>query len=295
MRVAAKAHGWARFLSAAVVLTLLALGWAPDGAAQRPSRERPMGERGEEPPLRNEPPSIPVEEIIRRFAAREAEFRKARENYTYTQTVRVQALDPSGGGRVEEYRITSDILFTDAGKRFEKVTHAPPSTLERISLTKEDTEDLANIQPFVLTTEDLPQYKLDYKGRQQVDELSTYVFDVEPRRMEKGRRYFQGRIWVDDQDLQIVKTYGKAVPDLNQGKAGENLFPRFTTYRENIEGDFWFPTYTHADDLLNFSTGAVRIRMSVRYTNYKQYKVTTRILSSAPVDPPPTKPPDLLL
>ncbi|HEX9595656.1 MAG TPA: hypothetical protein VF982_02160, partial [Anaerolineales bacterium] len=230
-------------------------------AEQAQGREGVIWQRGEEP-LRNEPPSIPVEEIIRQFAAREAEFRKARENYTYTQTVLVQASDPGGGGRVEEYRLTSDILFTDAGKRFEKVTYAPPPTLQMISLTREDSEDLANIQPFVLTTEDLPQYNLQYVGRQQVDEISTYVFDVEPRRIEKGRRYFQGRIWVDDEDLQIVKTFGKAVPDLNHGKTGENLFPRFTTYRENIGGDYWFPTYTRADDLLNFSTGSVRIRMT---------------------------------
>lgn len=292
-----KTHRWAGLLLALLVAGALVSGGAHTGRAQAEQaqgRERLISQRGEEP-LRNELPAQPVEEIIRQFAAREAEFRKARENYTYTQTVVVQASDPGRGGRVEEYRLTSDILFTDSGKRYEKVTHAPPPTLQMISITRQDSEDLANIQPFVLTTEDLPQYDLQYVGRQQVDEISTYVFDVRPRRIEKGRRYFEGRIWVDDEDLQIVKTFGKAVPDLNQGKTGENLFPRFTTYRENIGGDFWFPTYTRADDVLNFSTGSVRIRMTVRYTNYKQYKVTTRILSSAPVDPPPVKPPDPLL
>ena len=160
--------------------------------------------------------------------------------------------------------MTSDILFTPAGKRFEKVTDAPPPTLQRISLSQQDLDDLEHVQPFVLTSEELPKYDVKYIGREQVDELSTYVFDVGPKKIEKNQRYFQGRIWVDDKDLNIVKSDGKAVPDIIK-KNNENIFPRFETFRENIEGHFWFPTYTRCDDVLHFRTGPeVRIQALFR-------------------------------
>jgi hypothetical protein len=239
------------------------------------SKQSPAG-------VSTEPPSLPVDEIIRRFAAREAEFKLERDNYTYTQTFLVQTLDYNGYPD-GEYRMTSDIIFTNTGKRYEKVTNAPPSTLTRVALSEEDLADLQNVQPFVLTTAELPKYDITYVGREKVDELSTYVFEVKPQKFEKNQRYFQGRIWVDDADLEIVKTFGKAVPDIHKG-GSENIFPRFETYRENIEGHYWFPTYTHADDMLYFSSGAIRIRMTVRYKDYKRFRVTSRIL--APGDEP---------
>ncbi|HEY1469795.1 MAG TPA: hypothetical protein VGF61_12185 [Candidatus Acidoferrum sp.] len=226
-------------------------------------------------PIVNEPPSIPVEEVVKRFAEREAEFKRERDNYTYTQTFSIQTLDednrPDG-----EYRMTSEIIFTPEGKRFEKVTFAPPNTLQRISMSQQDEDDVRNVQPFVLTTTELPKYDVKYVGRQQVDELSCYVFDVGPKVIEKKQRYFQGRVWVDSKDLQIVMTDGKAVPDI-VNKNNENVFPRFRTYRENIEEGFWFPTYTRADDFLHFSSGEVHIRMTVKYSNYKRYGSTVKI------------------
>ena len=192
--------------------------------------------------IMKDPPSILVDQIIQQFAAREAEFKTERENFTYVQTFVLQTIgrddEPDG-----EYRMTSDITFTPAGKRYEVVTNAPPPTLQRVSLSEQDLDDLRNVQPFVLTTDELPKYDVTYVGREQIDEISAYVFDVAPKKIEKNQRYFQGRIWVDDKDLEIVKTYGKAVPDIRKGGT-ENVFPRFETYRENIEGRFWFPTYT---------------------------------------------------
>lgn len=226
--------------------------------------------------ISSEPPSVPVDQIIQHFAEREAEFKRERDNYTYTQTFVVQTID-AGGQPDGEYRMTSDIVFSTTGKRYDKVTYAPPSTLQRVSLSEQDFADLQNVQPFVLTTNELPKYDITYVGRQRVDELSTYVFEVKPKRIEKNQRYFQGRIWVDDKDLEIVKTYGKAVPDILK-RNEENFFPRFETYRENIEGHYWFPTYTHADDILHFSSGDIRIRMTVRYKDYKRFRVTSRIL-----------------
>jgi hypothetical protein len=226
--------------------------------------------------ISNQPPSVPVEEIIRKFAESEAEFRTERDNYTYEQTFVVQTLDDDGQPD-GEYRMTSDIIFTTKGERYEKIIYAPPPTLERITLSEQDLDDLKNIQPFVLTTGELPKYDITYVGREQVDEVSTYVFDVRPKKIEKNQRYFQGRIWVEDHDLEIVKTDGKAVPDIRKGNS-ENVFPRFETYRENIEGHYWFPTYTRSDDTLHFRTGDVHIRMIVHYSDYKRFRVTTRLV-----------------
>src|SRR5579862_1275431 len=226
--------------------------------------------------ISSDSPSVPVYQIIQHFAEREEEFKRERDNYTYTQTFVVQTIDSSGQPD-GEYRMTSDIVFSTTGKRYDKVTYAPPSTLQRVSLSEQDFADLQNVQPFVLTTNELPKYDITYVGRQRVDELTTYVFEVKPKKIEKNQRYFQGRIWVDDKDLEIVKTYGKAVPDILKHNE-ENFFPRFETYRENIEGHYWFPTYTHADDVLHFSTGDIRIRMTVRYKDYKRFRVTSRIL-----------------
>jgi hypothetical protein len=225
--------------------------------------------------ISTKPPDIPVDQIVQKFGARELEFKKERDNYTYTQTFVVQTIDydnrPDG-----EYRMTSDILFTPEGKRYERVVSAPPPTLQRISLSQQDLDDLEHVQPFVLTSDELPKYDVNYVGRENLDELSTYVFDVKPKKIEKNQRYFQGRIWVDDRDLNIVKSDGKAVPDIIK-RGNENIFPRFETFRENIEGHYWFPTYTRSDDELHFSTGAIHMRMTVRYANYKRFGASIKI------------------
>ena len=219
-------------------------------------------------------PSVPVEEIIQKFAAKEAEFSKARENYTYRQTVRVLEVDDDGNTR-GRHEMVSDIIFTLEGKRIERVVHAPVPTLKRILLTPEDEQDLRNVQPFVLTTRDIPKYNVTYLGPQRVDELDTYVFAVKPKTMESGLRYFEGQIWVDQRDLQIVKTDGRGVGVRKKNQ--DNQFPRFETYRDQIDGKYWFPVYTRADDVLHFQTVDQRVRMTVKYEDYKQFKAQTGI------------------
>jgi len=261
---------------------------APTSTPSAPSKES-SGVPQRSSHITNEPPAIPAEQIIQKFAAREDEFKKERDNYTYTQTLVVESLDPDGNPN-GAFRMTSDILFTPAGKRFEKVLYAPQGTLRGFDMDQQDMDDLQHVQPFVLTTAELPKYDIKYVGREQVDELSTYVFDVTPKKIEKNLRYFQGRIWVDDRDLNIVKSDGKAVPDIRK-KNNEHLFPRFETFRENIEGNYWFPTYTRSNDVLHFSSGDVGIRMSVRYANYKRFGATVKIGTAKQVDPEkPEKP-----
>jgi hypothetical protein len=229
--------------------------------------------------LRQEQPPIPVEEIIKKFSEREREFRIARGNYTYRQDVTMQEIN-ANDRVLGEYHVVSDILFDSSGKRTEKIVYAPANTLGKgqstVSLDAEDLQDVREIQPFVLTSDDIGKYNLKYLGKEKIDEIDSFVFDVAPKTIEKGQRYFQGQIWVDDQDLQIVKTYGKAVPDI-RGKGGEeHLFPRFETYREQID-KYWFPTYTKAVDTLQFSTGAKRIREIIKYENYKKFEANVKL------------------
>jgi hypothetical protein len=254
---------------------------APSSAPAEPAK--PSASRQETSShITNEPPPVPVQQIIQKFTEHEEEFRKERDNFTYTQIFEFQELDEDG--RPDgEYRLTSDILFTPAGKRYEKVLEAPSPSLKRITMSQQDFDDIEKVWPLVLTPNDLPKYDVKYVGREQVDEVGTYVFDIAPLKLEKGQRYFQGRVWVEDKDLQIVKTRGKATGLLK--KKDEQAFPMFETFRENIEGHYWFPTYTRADDVLRFKSGQdVHIRLSVRYQNYKRFGSTIKIGKPTQVD-----------
>ncbi len=217
-----------------------------------------------------------VDDIIKKFAAKESDFAKAREVYTYRQSARIQVLDDSGSPR-ERWEMVSDIVFSGEGKRTEKVVRAPVSSLQSINLEPQDLQDMRDVQPFVLTTPDLPKYLIRYLGPQKVDEIGTYVFAVKPKTMAAGQRYFSGIVWVDDRDLQIVKSYGRGVGLTKKGS--DSRYPKFETYREQIDGKYWFPTYTIANDTLRFDSGQdVRIRQTIRYEDYKQFGAETRII-----------------
>ena len=237
---------------------------------------QPAAARAQEGALdKTDPKGITVEEIIKRFAAKEKEFREARDQYTYRQDVKVMTLDgdtPDGN-----YQQVFDVTFDDKGHKIKNVVFAPQPTLQRIAMTEEDIDDIENRLPFVLTSDEIGEYDILYVGQQKQDELSTYVFDIAPKQIVGKKRYFQGRIWVDDHDFQVVKTFGKTVPDIRKKKGNENLFPKFTTWREQIDGQYWFPTYTRAEDTLKFSIGDVKIREIVKYTNYKRFGSKVKI------------------
>jgi hypothetical protein len=236
-----------------------------------------------------------INEIITKFAAKESEFSKARSNYTYRQSVKVQTLDESGQPDGGKYQMVSDIIFSPEGKQTERVVYAPVNTLEKLILTPEDMQDLKDVQPFVLTTDQIPEYYIRYLGHEQVDEVPCYVFAVKPKQMNPAKRYFEGQIWVDDKDLQIVKTYGRGVGNSKNAKGQQ--FPKFETYREQVDGRYWFPTYTYANDTLNFPEGPLRMKMVMKYEDYKQFKSDTKIKydtddsSKTPQQPPPEKKP----
>lgn len=247
-------------------------------------------------------PSTPPEEIIKKFEAKESVFREALNHYTYRRTVRVQTVDDDNKVDGEYYQV-DDVIFAPNGKRTERVVFAPASSLQRISMSPADFADIQDRLPFVLTTEDAGQYNVKYIGKQKVDQVQCYVFEIAPKEMEKGKRYFEGKVWVDADELQIVVTSGKNVPDdLRPGH--EDLSTPFTTYREQVDGENWFPTYSKGDGVLHFAGGNgymsqdVHIRQTVKFTDYKQYGSTTKIIyngeeiSNKPEDAKPdgTKP-----
>ena len=232
-----------------------------------------------------EPSQAQIDEIIQKFAAKEAEFAKARESYTYHQTARIQELSPSGAveGRWET---VSDVTFDKGLKRTEHVVKAPVSTLSKILLTPEDLEDLKSVQPFVLTTTELPKYVIRYLGREKLDEIGCYTFAVKPKKVDPGQRYFEGIVWVDDRDLQIVKSYGRGTGVFKKG----NAYPKFETYREQIDGKYWFPTYTIANATLHFPEFDQRIKQTVRYEDYKVFGATSTITFGDEVEKPKPEP-----
>ncbi len=241
-------------------------------------------------PAKPDPSEAELQKIIEKFSEKESEFLAARERYTYRQTVRVEDFDGGGtpGGR---YDLLSDIIFTGAGKRTERIVRAPVSTIKFVQFSPEDEQDIRSVQPFVLNSKELPKYHVRYLGREKLDEIDTLVFAVKPKEMVTGERYFSGIAWVDEQDLQIVKTYGRATGKLKRGN--DQRFPKFETFREQIDGKYWFPVLTRADDTLYFEDSVVRLKMRVKYEDYKLFKGQSTIIFGdvVPDSPAPPKKP----
>lgn len=236
----------------------------------------------------NKAETVDTDRIIRSFTAKETEFRQALNNYAFKRDAVIQTIGV-GGEASGEYHRVSQFAFDDRGEQFEKITYFPQPTLTELSFTQEDLQDLGGVQPFALEASKINQYNFTYVGREHIDELDTYVFDVAPKVVPKkvSERFFQGRVWVEDRDMQIVKVRGKGVPE------GDQRFPVFETYRQQIDGRYWFPTYTYADDELVFPHDqTVHIRMVVRYTDYKRFgsKVKITEVGEPDEDVPETKP-----
>jgi hypothetical protein len=215
------------------------------------------------------PKDMTPQQLIQKVGAEETKVKQARNGYTYTQDVLVQTLnDTAVDGQFHE---VTTISYDDKGRRQENVTYAEQSTLRGVSLSATDMEDIRVFMPLILTTEDIPQYNLTYAGQQHVDDLDTYVFHVEPKKEEKNKRYFKGKVWVDNRDLQIVKVCGKSVPEQTRVKKNQHqdLRPTFVSYRQLVDG-LWFPAYVRVDDTLQFRAESAHIHEIVKFTGYKR-------------------------
>lgn len=215
------------------------------------------------------------------MAARATATRLERANYTYRQTVLIEELSPSGA-RAGEYREAREVVFSPQAERSERVVGKPLETLKRLRLTEEDFRDIREVQPFLFDQDQLWAYETKVKGEENVDGIACYVLQVRPRQILAGQRLFDGILWVSRQDYSIVRTNGKAVPETRSKTQQENLFPRFTTIWTPAGNGYWFPAHTYADDTLDFRNGPQRIRLTIRYQDYKRFGADTRIEFTAP-------------
>ena len=223
---------------------------------------------GDHPLDTNPPKDISVQELIQKFTVAETKVRDSRSHYAYTQDVRVQTLNdktPDG-----QWHQVTQVSYDAKGNRIENVTFSEQSTLRGVQMSAEDFDDIRVFMQWILTADQLPQYKLTYAGQQHVDDLDTYVFHVEPVTQEKNKRYFQGRIWVDNRDLQIVKLCGKSVPEIRVKKhQPAEVRPTFVGYRQLVDGN-WFPAYARIDDTLHFGVESIHVREILKFTGYKR-------------------------
>jgi len=237
------------------------------------------------------PPSLPEAEIIKRFTEKEENYLLARANYTYRRTVRIQEFGPDGQPSGEFVVVTQPARDVD-GKLFEKVIERPHSSLQRLFLRAEDLEGLQRVPAFPVTAGQLAKYSLKYLGKEQVDEIDCYIFQAKPKAVERTKAYFDGIVWVDAKYLEVVKTYGKWVTDQGDMHSVAQLpFSLFETYRENVDGKFWFPNYSRSDDTLNQKGLEIPVRIVIKWTDFKPVPgtPTTAAVPSAPA-PAPSKP-----
>src|SRR5215470_3613760 len=220
------------------------------------------------------PSQAEIDRIISRFTRKESQFRRALNSYSFKRDALIQSIG-MGGQVIGEYHRVSQFTFDDQGNRYEKINFFPMSSMPEI--TPEDVEDLGGVEPFALEPSKIDKYNIRYAGKEKIDELNLFIFDVQPKVLPDPKkikeRLFSGRIWVDDQDLQIVKTKGKGVPETKKNK-----FPTVETYREHIDGRYWFPTYSFADEELIFEDGgSLHVRMKVRYMDFTPSRATLKV------------------
>jgi len=233
---------------------------------------------------RNNLNQIEVEQIIKKFTKNEDDFRFALTNYVFNRSATIQTVG-LGGLITGTYRRDSFMTFSKDGTRFEKINYAPVSTLRGLQITKEDIDDLGGVNPFAINPRDASLYSFSYMGKQKIDDLNLHVFDVRPKltgkKLKKSKkRFFIGRVWVDDRDFMIVKSKGKGIPE------GKQRFPVVETWRINVDGKYWFPAYSSTDDELVFPDGQViKMRMRVRYENYRQGRSDVTILDDVEEKP----------
>jgi hypothetical protein len=228
------------------------------------------------PPPRSANAQDPPSNLAKLVAHRETETETERNEYTYRQTVTIDELDDKGGAR-GQYRETRDVIFSPTKERTEQLIGRPDKGLKYLILTEEDFADIRNIQPLVLTEDRLWNYETKFRGEETMDDIDCWVLQVRPRQILQGQRFFDGMMWVDKKEYNIVRMEGQAVPQIRSTKS-ENLFPRFTTIRKPLDGKHWFPVYTYADDTLQFRTGPQRIRLRIGYSNYKRFGAESTLI-----------------
>ncbi len=228
--------------------------------------------------------------LLRKIAERETADSQAMSNYTYRQSVTVQEFNDRGLV-TGEYREARDITFSPNHVRYEQVTEQPRSTLTRIRMTPVDFADIRNIDPFLLTADKVGLYEGQYKGEETLNGIPCFVEHIRPRQILSGQRFFEGLLWVRENDLAVVKSEGQSVPQIETLRE-QNLTPHFTTFRKLVDNKWFFPSQTYADDTLFFRDWPQRIRIEIRYLNYKRFGAESTVtFGPEPTPAPPANPP----
>ena len=217
----------------------------------------------------------PPADLVKRVAQRETDTARAQANYTYRQSLNIDEFD-NRGAIVGGYWEKRDIIFSPKQERTEQMVDRPFNNLHRIGLTEEDFRDIREVQPFLLTKDQMFLYETRFRGEESMDGVDCYVIHIQPRQILQGQRLFEGMLWVDKKDFSIIRSEGQAVPQIRTTKV-ENLFPHFTTLREKVDADFRFPVTTFGDDTLYFRDGPQRIRIVIRYSQYKRFGAESTI------------------
>jgi len=214
------------------------------------------------------PPPMPPAEIIKVFAEKEDQYLRARIRYGYKKTIKLTEFgkdgQPSG-----EYQVVLATTVDSDGKVYEKTVEKAQSTLQYLTLEPGQLTAAARVPAYPLVTAQLAKYELRYVGDEKVDEIDCFIFDAKPKFLERGQALFQGVVWVDKQYLEVVKTYGKWVTDLGDMHAPDLPFVNFETYRENVEGKYWFPNYSRSDDYLHLKDQTVPVRLVIKWAEMK--------------------------
>jgi hypothetical protein len=208
------------------------------------------------------------EEILRTVADNGRKIYEALRGYSYYAELTLQTVSQADTITGEYYRF-SQVSYDRDGNRQERVFEEKNKLPEYAYIGTNSANNLTRVYRFIITPETLTQYEFNYIGREKVDELNTFVFDVSPRvklpdPAKSSERYLKGRVWIDDQDLQVVKVVGNAVPE-----QGDHRTPKFETYFQNHD-EYWFPAFTSADDEVRVGRRVTRVMVKVRFTGYKK-------------------------
>lgn len=210
-------------------------------------------------------------ECLKRAAANEEKAKAAEARFSYHLEILVQTLGEAGSVSAELRRV-SEMTYDDLGNRVERITSFPPSRLNlSLGLLQPDFKGLLGVDAFFLVPSALDKHSIRFLERQKLDELNTMVFEVSPAgetNRSKDYKPFKGKIWIDEQDMQMVKCEGRAVV----AKDSREAFPKFEYYRENVERGLWLPSVALAKDVLDLKHYEVPIRIHIQYTSYKRYK-----------------------
>ena len=234
------------------------------------------------------PPDLPPAQIISAFTKKEDLYQAERPLYSYRRTIRIQEFGPDGKA-AGEYNATYQGVRSSSGQLYEKALAAPESSLQYVQFEPDDAHAIGNVPAFPLTTDQLAKYNVKFLSSEKVDEIDCYIFEIHPKTLDRKHPLFDGIVWVDQKYLEVVKTYGKWITDLGPMRSGSLPFNMFETYRENVDGKYWFPNYSRSEDVYKLQGHEVPVRVTIKWSDFKLFPAV-EVSQPVATSPPPAKP-----